>query len=95
MIFTRKDYMSNKCTHEEYYGQLVTQNIRDHVARAIPDAIVKSKDPTFNDIPLHTWDRISEYSVPNSEFKKLGDFRTSMGLVCVFKEAARQIREAA
>ena len=95
MTFTRKDYMSNKCTHEEYYSQLVTQSIKDHVTRALPQSIAKSKDPSFNDIPLDTWNRIGAYSVPNAEFKKLGDFRTAMGVVCVLKEAARQIREAA
>jgi hypothetical protein len=94
MVYTRKDYMSNKCTHEEYYGQLVTQGIKDHVVRAIPDAIVKSKDPSFNDIPLDTWNRIGAYSVPNAEFKKLGDFKTAMGVVCVLKEAARQIKQS-
>jgi hypothetical protein len=85
--------MTDKCTHEEYYGQLVTQGIKDHLTRAIPQSIAKSKDPSFNDIPLDTWDRIGAYSVPNTEFKKLGDFRTAMGVVCVLKEAARQIRE--
>lgn len=94
MTFTRKDYMSDKCTHEEYYGQLVTQSIRDHVARAMPQSIAKSRDPSFNDIPLDTWDRIGAYSVPSAEFKKLGDFKTAAGVVCVLKEAARQIREA-
>ena len=92
MTFTRKDYMSNKCTHEEYYGQLVTQSIKDHVARAIPQGLAKSTDPHFNDIPLATWDRIGAYSVPSGEFKKLGDFRTAAGVVCVLKEAARQIK---
>jgi len=94
MIYTRKDYMSNKCTHEEYYRQLVTQGIRDHVVRAIPDAIAKSTDPNFNDIPLATWDRISAYSVPSAEFKKLGDISSQAGVICVLKEAARQIKQA-
>ena len=94
MIFTRKDYMSNKCTHEEYYGQLVTQSIKDHVTRAMPQSIAKSKDPSFNDIPLDSWDRIGAYSVPPGAFKKLGDFRTAAGVVCVLKEAARQIKQA-
>ena len=93
MTFTRKDYMSNKCTHREYYGQLVTPSIRERVANAIPNGLTESTDPHFNDIPLATWDRIGAYSVPSEEFKKLGDIRTAAGVVCVLKEAAQQIRE--
>jgi len=93
MIYTRKDYMSNKCTHEEYYGQLVTQDIKDHVARAIPQGLAKSTDPHCNDIPLATRDRIGAYSVSRGEFKKLGDTMSMAGVVCVLKEAARQIKE--
>lgn len=95
MVYTRKDYMSNKCTHREYYRQLVTQDIKNHVARALPKSIAKSKDPSFNDIPLDTWDRIGSYAVPCGEFKKLGDIRSMAGVVCVLKEAAQQIREVA
>lgn len=94
MVYTRKDYMSNKCTHEEYYGQLVTQGMKDHIARAIPQGLARSTDPHFNDIPLATWDRIgSVYRGLGPEFKKLGGFMSSAGLVCVLKEAARQVKE--
>ena len=92
MIFTRKDYMSDKCTHKEYYSQFVTQDIKDHVIRALHQSIAASKDSNFNDIPLDTWDRIGAFSVQSAEFKKLGDFRTAAGVVCVLKEAARQIK---
>ena len=92
MTFTRKDYMSNKCTHREYYGQLVTQSIRELVANAIPiEDLFRAL--YFNDIPLAMWDRIGAYAVPSEEFKKLGDTRTTFGVVCVLKEAAQQVRE--
>ena len=94
MIYTRKDYMTDKCTHAEYYGQLVTQGMKEHVARAIPQGLARSTDPHFNDIPLATWDRIgSVYRLLGPEFEKLGDFMSSAGLVCVLKEAARQVKE--
>ena len=94
MAFTRKDYMTDKCTHAEYYGQLVTQGMKEHVARALPQSLARSTDPHFNDIPLATWDRIgSVYRGLGPEFKKLGDFMSSAGLVCVLKEAARQVKE--
>ena len=93
MVFTCKDYMTGKCTHEVYYGQLVTQGMTDHIARAIPQALAKSTDPVFNDIPLSTWDRLGMVYGLRDEFKALGDFKTSAGMVCVLKEAARQVRE--
>ena len=95
MIYTRKDYMSNKCTHEEYYGQLVTQGMKEHVARAIPQGLAKSTDPAFNDIPLSTWDRLGMVYNLTAEFKELGDIRSKAGIVCVLKEAARQVKEDA
>ena len=93
MIYTRKDYMTNKCTHEEYYGQLVTQGMKDHVVRAIPQALAKSTDPVFNDIPLSTWDRLGMVYNLRDEFKALGDIKSAAGMVCVLKEAARQVKE--
>ena len=93
MIYTRKDYMSNKCTHEEYYGQLVTQGMKDHIVRAIPQALAKSTDPVFNDIPLATWDRLGMVYSLRAEFEELCDFRSKAGIVCVLKEAAQQVKE--
>jgi len=92
-MFTRKDYMTDKCTHSEYYGQLVTQGMKEHVARAIPQALAKSTDPVFNDISLSTWDRLGMAYGLRSEFEELGDNRSKAGMVCVLKEAARQIKE--
>ena len=93
MAYTRKDYMSNKCTHEEYYGQLVTQDMKDQIVRAIPQALAKSVDPHFNDIPLSTWDMLGMVHGLRSEFKELGDCWSKAGMVCVLKEAARQVKE--
>lgn len=93
MVYTRKDYMSNKCTHKEYYGQLVTQGMKEHIARAIPQALDRSTDPSFNDIPLSTWDRIGLAYGLRNEFNALGDIKSDAGMVCVLKEAARQVKE--
>lgn len=93
MVYTRKDYMTDKCTHEEYYNQLVTQRMKDHIIRAIPQGLAKSTDPNFNDIPLTTWDRLSAVYDLGGQFKALGDFRTRAGIICALKEAARQVKE--
>ena len=95
MVFTRKDYMSNKCSHREYYSQLVTPEIRAGVWGALYGRIVASKDPSFNDIALSQWDHLGMFLVPREPFKNFGDFYTKAGAVCVLKEAAQQIREAA
>ena len=93
-MFTRKDYMADKCTHTEYYGQLVTQGMKDHIVRSISQTLAKSTDPHFNDIPLSTWDRLGMVYNLRSEFKELGDFKSMAGMVCVLKEAARQVKDA-
>ena len=93
MIYTRKDYMTDKCTHAEYYGQVVTQVMKDHIARAIPQSLARSTDPHFNDIPLSTWDRLGMVYSLRAEFEELGDFRSKAGIVCVLKEAAQQVKE--
>ena len=93
MVYTRKDYMSGKCTHAEYYGQLVTQNMKNHITLAIPQALERSTDPNFNDIPLSTWDRMGLAYGLRNEFSALGDIKSMAGMVCVLKEAARQVKE--
>ena len=57
MTFTRKQYMDGECTHDQYYDQFVTQELKNTVLRSIPEKqIVMSKDESFNDIPLRSWD---------------------------------------
>lgn len=94
IMITRKEYVSGACTHAEYYGQFVTERTRQAVARAIgADWIRNSTDPHFNDIPLHLWDRLTA-SLPAVSIASVGDdWSTPAGLVCIAKEAARQIKE--
>ena len=93
-MITRKEYMSGAATHADYYGQFVTERTRQAVAAAIgADKIRNSTDPHFNDIPLHLWDRLTT-SLPAVSIRSVGDdYPTLAGLVCVAKEAARQIKE--
>jgi hypothetical protein len=93
--FTRKEYMSKVCTHKQYYAQFVTENMKNDVIRAIgKDALMNSTDEHLNDIPLKKWDRLASGVVPfyvNSAMRELGDYPTLGGLVCIAKEAARQV----
>ena len=95
MTFTRKQYMEGECTHNQYYDQFVTQDLKNAVLRSIPEKqIVMSRDESFNDIPLRSWDWLARLNpVEPKKFKELGDFTTMAGQICALKAAARQIRE--
>ena len=95
MTFTRKQYMDGECTHDQYYDQFVTQDLKNTVLRSIPEKqIIWSKDESFNDIPLRSWDWMARLNpVEPKKFKEFGDFTTLAGQVSALKAAARQIRE--
>jgi len=89
-MFTRSDYLENKCTHAEYYGQFVTQLIKDGlIVRFGEEWLISAYkfDQHFNNIPLNNWGYYSN----RDKFKEFGDFYSLAGAVCVEKETARQI----
>ena len=68
-MITRADYMSGKNTHDEYYGQFVSNDMKAMIIDKIGyDAIVNSTCPYFNDIKLDVWDSIG---VPYKLIEKL------------------------
>ena len=96
---TRQQYLSGECNHREYYAQFVDDNARRVVEQAIgKDKILQSIDPSFNDIPLSKWNSVGMHHLRTSErsaqMKACGDYMTLAGLVCIAKEAARQIKDA-
>jgi hypothetical protein len=97
-MITREKYLSAPYdetgkVHQAYYGQFVTDDVKDSVLRHIPLATLKaSKDTHLNDIGLGTWDRVQVCRA--DAMRALGDFPTSAGNVCIAKEAARQILES-
>lgn len=96
IAFSRKDYLDGKCTHREYYSQFVNQIVRDKVAQKFSKSLKESNDPHFNDIPLQRWDYVFALVPPfiKDAMKEAGDYPTAAGLVCIAKEAARQIKES-
>ncbi len=92
MKYTRQDYMDGKCTHDEYYGQFVTDTIRGLVLRNIGDrkylSAALKKDKNLNNIPLGKWDAISEAQKGLFVIDK--GWSLSNG-VCILKAAAKQI----
>jgi hypothetical protein len=93
---TRQDYISNKINHREYYGQFVTDSIKQTVISCIGlDKIKKSKDEHFNDIPLGYWDACWIPHEVRELLKEANDFWTLAGQTCILKECARQIKGGA
>ena len=94
MNYTRKQYLNRECTHREYYAQFVTEETKKIISHQIGlNNISKSTHESFNDIPLDTWDSLPQ--LPQSTYRKmesLGDCITIAGNVCVYKEAAKQIK---
>jgi|SRR5699024_9114015 len=59
MIVTRHDYLNGDRTHNEYWGQFITQPLIEMVGDIIGiERILASEDPHLNDIPLREWDRL-------------------------------------
>ncbi len=93
-MYTRKQYLNKECTHREYYGQFVNAGTKARVLSGIGlEALKKSTDPHFNDIPLHKWDRLVPKCPGSAGFAKAGDYYTLADGVSLLKEAARQILE--
>lgn len=94
MKFTRKDYILNKCSHNEYYDQFVNCSRISIVSRIIGvDNIKNSTQENFNDITLMRWDNLGPLlGITRQEMDKVGDYLTLSHQVCVGKACARKIR---
>lgn len=93
-MHTRKDYMDGNVTHREYYGQLVTPDVIGVVEYGIgTTAILNSNDEAFNDIPLRRWDNLRGGIIKTVHKLPVGEIWSDCTVVCIAKEAARQIKE--
>jgi hypothetical protein len=96
-MITRKQYMNNEYSHEEYYGQFLTPGLIEAVGRRIGvERIKKSTDPHFNDITLTAWDHLREL-VQYYTLRRLKEADPCGGslsdAVCIAKRCASAIRE--
>jgi hypothetical protein len=92
--------MDKKVSHDEYYGQFVT----DGVIRLRDQArIKKSADPHFNDISLQYWECLANFLPANvisavcdaNESTHAGKRAYSLNdCVCVLKAAAKKIHDS-
>ncbi len=96
-MFTRQDYLHNKCTHEEYYAQFVDENVKRIVSLRFTEKELKESGGAFDGIPLPVWDVLASWISPPERakiralLKERGDLPSKAGYVCILKEAARQI----
>ena len=93
--FTRKDYLNNKCSYNEYYAQFITEQIVNYVQASIgKEKILASKDPHFNDIKLFAWDILAQVILQSTQYlrKAAGESGSLSASVCIAKAAAEQIR---
>lgn len=107
MEFTRADYMDERCSYEQYYDQFVDGDLIAEVDAALGAEICRSTDRSFNDIPMHKWDSVAGVVNGRSGFRvhlpvrviakllQAGDGVTVHGAVCIYKAAARRIRNQA
>jgi hypothetical protein len=102
--FTRRDYVyDNKCSHDEYYAQFVTESVKRLVLSKWSATKIKESfavDHNLNNLPLAQWDRLAEILSMNHDLmRKLAEANGSGGTslsdrVCTLKRAARAIAES-
>jgi len=88
-------YLAKECTHREFYTQFVNDSTKRDVLNRI--SIVRLKETEcehLNDIPLTEWDSIGLSLSLAASFESVGDHWSLAGLVCIGKEAARQLIES-
>jgi len=91
-MITRKQFLDGQATLDEYYQQFITDAGRAWVIYTMGrDRLLKSKDKSFNDIPLALWDLYP--FTPGERMRAAGDFPTLAGAVCIAKTIARQLVE--
>ncbi len=97
-IFSRKDYMSKKCSFNEYYAQFVTDSMKQIILNKFSKEQLTEKynaDEHLNNIPLKWWDQYEEFfkqSIARTNKRINGEsVWSSCEHTCAMKEAARQI----
>lgn len=96
VLFTRKQYLNNECTHGQYYGQFVTEStIKTVLSYFSKDELTQCyvEDKHLNNIKLSVWDRMPLYAA-TYKMKACGDYLTMSGHVSILKRAARIIIES-
>lgn len=93
--YTRRDYLYERCAHDEYYSQFLTAEIIEYVESKIGrEKILSSEDETLSDIDVRNWDRIVYNLKPlvcDEILIKAQEGWSLMTGVCIAKQAARYV----
>ena len=108
-MYSRKDYLNNVCTFEQYYGQFVNEAVKRKVLRHFSKDVLKSsfeKDEHLNNLPMRVWDGVGGFAFRGGDMimrptsiepvdikliREAGEGVSAYTMVCIYKEAARQI----
>lgn len=99
VLFTRNDYMTQRCSHAEYYGQFDSPEVRRAILNVIPMSdLMASTDPYMNDIKLSRWDNIRldgetlrKLTIANGHADVRHYVYAKSDIVCLAKEVAEHI----
>lgn len=94
-MYTRQDYLNHKCTHREYFAQFVNvMQKRIITEQWTPKKLARSweNDEAFNTrlTSIAQWDRLP-CPTDHRLLDAAGEHSTPSTLVCILKEAAKQI----
>ena len=95
-MFTRSDYIRGEVSHEDYYHQLITDEMVTVVAARMGlAALWASVDHSyFSDLPLRSWEAAGERlrsEVDHSRLAAMGQAWDAVIGACVARAAARVI----
>jgi hypothetical protein len=95
-LFTRQDYMADKCTHEQYYAQFINAAGIEMVKKSQAyKTLIKKGSKDVSMVEVGVWDLIGTAGESVNLMKTLGDNWSLAGAVCINKAIARQLLEAA
>lgn len=108
-MISRQDMMNKNYSHREYYAQFVNDEVKEHLFNFISEEeLMESTNEHFNDIELKRWDAITGFEfqgtyvaktpksilpISRNLLKRAGESVSAATLTCIYKEAAKQIRE--
>lgn len=91
-LFTRQDYMADKCTHEQYYAQFINDAGIEMVKKSQAyKTLIKKGTKDVSKVEAEVWDRIGTAGEAANLLKQLGDFWTLSAAICINKAIARQL----
>lgn len=94
-LFTRQDYMADKCTHEQYYAQFINDAGIEMVKNSKAfKTLIKKGSKDVSTVEVGVWDCIGTAGEAANLLKTLGDNWSLSAAVCINKAIARQLLKA-